>query len=123
MNGSKLFLDTNIVLYFLNGDSEIVEIVSEADPLISFVTELELLSFPNLTEIEEKQIIGFIENCQLIDLSSLIKKNTIALRKKYNLRLPDAIIAASSNYFNVPLVTADKRLSNIEELKVIKYEP
>ena len=31
MNGSKLFVDTNILLYFLNGDQEVVEMISDKE--------------------------------------------------------------------------------------------
>ncbi len=56
MSGSRIFVDTNILLYFLNGESEVVDMISDKDLYISFVTELELLSFPRLTAKEEKLI-------------------------------------------------------------------
>ena len=48
MNGSRIFVDTNILLYFLNGDVEVIDMISDKDIFISFITELELLSFPKL---------------------------------------------------------------------------
>ncbi len=51
MNGSRIFVDTNILLYFLNGDTEVIDMISDKkDIYISFITELELLSFPRLTD-------------------------------------------------------------------------
>lgn len=47
---------------------------------------------------------------------------TIGLRKKYTLRLPDSIIAASALVFEVPLVTADRGFSKIEESDLILLE-
>jgi len=41
MNGSRIFVDTNILLYFLNSDIEVVDILSDKDVYISFITELE----------------------------------------------------------------------------------
>lgn len=63
MSGNKLFLDTNIVLYFLRGDQEIVDFISKSEVLISFITELELLSFPDLNPIDEERVKNLIANC------------------------------------------------------------
>ncbi len=41
MSGNKLFVDTNILLYFLSGDQEVIEMISDKDLVISFITELE----------------------------------------------------------------------------------
>ena len=49
MSGSRLFVDTNILLYFLQGDREVIEMIADKNLVISFITELELLSFPKLS--------------------------------------------------------------------------
>ncbi len=46
MSGNRLFVDTNILLYFLNGDQEVIEMISDKELVISFINELEMLSFP-----------------------------------------------------------------------------
>jgi len=96
MNGSRIFVDTNILLYFLNGDVEVIDMISDKDIFISFITELELLSFPKLTDKDEKTIKGLLKNCIIIDINPEIKNLTIELRKKSNLKLPDSIIAATA---------------------------
>lgn len=63
MSGDKLFIDSNILLYFLRGEKEIVEIISEKELVISFITELELLSFSSLSTSDEKNIKGLLKNC------------------------------------------------------------
>ena len=122
MNGSRIFLDTNILLYFLNGDSEVVDMISDKDIFISFITELELLSFPLLTDMDEKTIKGILKNCVITDINPEIKNLTIELRKKSNLKLPDSIIAASAYINKLPLLTADKQFKSLEELDIIIYE-
>ena len=42
MNGNRLFVDTNILLYYLKGNGDVVELIADKDLTISFVTELEL---------------------------------------------------------------------------------
>jgi predicted nucleic acid-binding protein len=122
MSGNKLFVDSNILLYFLKGEKEIVEIISENEIVISFINELELLSFPNLTYESENSIKGILKNCQIININEEIKLLTVELRRKYKLKLPDSIIAASAFYFNIPLLTADKHFNQIEELEIILYQ-
>jgi len=53
MNGNKLFLDTNIVLYLLNGDETLAELLNEKQLYISVITELELLAFKGITLKED----------------------------------------------------------------------
>ncbi|MFN6946113.1 MAG: hypothetical protein ACK4ND_14280 [Cytophagaceae bacterium] len=40
MNGNKLFVDTNIVLYFLKGDPEVVDLISDKELVVSVITEI-----------------------------------------------------------------------------------
>ncbi|MGV3508152.1 MAG: type II toxin-antitoxin system VapC family toxin [Sphingobacteriaceae bacterium] len=122
MSGNRLFVDTNILLYFLKGEQEIIEIIANKDLVISFITELELLAFPNIAPESEETIKGLLSNCLIIDINQEVKDLTIEFRKKSKLKLPDSIIAATSYYFKLPLLTADKQFKTIEELDIIIYE-
>lgn len=122
MNGTKIFADTNVILYFLQGEKEIVEILSEKEIIISFITELELLSFPDLTIASEKIIKNLLLNCTIVNINNHIKSSTINLRKLYHLKLPDAIIAATAMNLNLPILTADKQFGKIDHLEVLLYE-
>lgn len=122
MNGSRIFVDTNILLYFLKGDQEVIDMISDKDIVISFISELELLSFPGLIDESEKIIRGLLKNCLIIDVSPEIKDLTIGFRKKSKLKLPDSIIAATTFYYKLPFLTADNQFSRIEEIDIIIYE-
>ncbi|MDW3209551.1 MAG: type II toxin-antitoxin system VapC family toxin [Reichenbachiella sp.] len=121
MNGNRLFVDTNILIYLLNGDPEVTQILDGKQLAISIITELELLAVPNLSKKEQSLIEQLINDCQVINISSGIKKVTIEIRKSRRLKLPDAIVAASSFYSKLPLLTADKAFEKIDELDVIIY--
>jgi predicted nucleic acid-binding protein len=121
MIGNKLFVDTNILIYLLNGDSEITQILDGKQLVISFITELELLAVPNLSPEELNLIEQLIAECEIININSEIKKVTIEFRKSRKLKLPDAIVAAASFSSKLPLLTADKAFGKIEELNVIIY--
>ena len=57
-----------------------------------------------------------------IEWNSKIKEQTIELRKKYSIKLPDAIIASTSLVYGIPLITADRGFSKIVELDLILIE-
>jgi hypothetical protein len=122
MSGDKLFVDTNIVLYLLGGDETLATLLFEKELYISFITQLELLGFKELTKKEEKIVIEFIDQCKVIEINNIIKQDVIHLRKQYNLKLPDCIIIASSMYLNIPLITADADFKKVKELDLLYYE-
>ena len=122
MNGNKYFLDTNIFLYLIGKDLELAKFLEDKDIYTSFITRMELLSYPTISSSEEIVIKTILEDCQIIQASEEIQDLAIELRKQYSLKLPDAIIAASAYYFNIPLITADKGFRNIHEVSIILYE-
>ena len=122
MNGNKIFLDTNILLYLLQGDETLSHSLNQKQFYISFVTQLELLSFSGLSKKEIKIISDLLSECVIIDVNAKIKKLTVEYRKKYKLKLPDCLVAATSLYLDLPLITADSDFKKIEELNLIYYK-
>jgi predicted nucleic acid-binding protein len=122
MNGNKLFLDTNIILYLLNGDQTLAEFLNGKQLYISVITELELLAYKGITQQEEEIITDFISQCKIITFNSFIKQETIRIRKTYHTKLPDSIIIASALYLELPLITADVEFKQVNELILIHYE-
>lgn len=115
------FADTNFLIYVHEGN-KITEPFLQFDFAISFVSEVELLGFKGITTTEEAKLKSLINDCFVIEWNAKIKEQTIEFRKKYAVRLPDAIITASTLVYGVPLVTADKAFSKIEELDLILFE-
>src|ERR1700761_9459505 len=108
MSGSDIVIDTNILLYFLGGDKNVAQFLDDYNPIISFVTELEILSAPEISQ-EGKSLV-----------QDLLKD--IKVRSQKKLKLPDAIIASLAITLGLPLVTADKAFKNIESLDLIFYK-
>ena len=92
MSGNKLFLDTNILLYLLQGDVTLTE------------------------------VLELIRECVAIDINAEIKQLAVKFRKQYKVKLPDTIIAATSLYLNIPLITADSDFKKLKELELVFYE-
>ena len=123
MNGNKMVIDTNIALYLLDGNEILKEYLDDKLFYLSCITELELLGFKGITEIERVAIEFFLEECSIVDMNRGIKDITINLRRNYKLKLPDAIIAATAIFLGIPLISADGHFDKIEDLVVIKYQP
>lgn len=123
MSGNSFLIDSNILLYLLNGEETLIPILDEKDLYISFITQLEVLSYPGISNIEVKRVQEFINECVIVEMSPYIKEYTIKYRREARLKLPDAIIAATSSFINVPLVTADKDFKKLEQdLELIFYQ-
>ena len=122
MNGNSLLLDTNIVLYLLNGEETLIPLLEEKNLFISFITQLELLGTRYLKPRDALQIRKFIAECTIIDITQGIKEHVINLRQKYNIKLPDCIIVATSLWLNMPLITADQDLTKIDIAELIYFK-
>lgn len=105
MSGNRLFVDTNILLYFLKGATDVVELISDKELTVSVITEIELLSFPQLTSDSQSQIKDLLKECHIVELNEEIKDLTIEFRKKYKLKIPDAMVTASAYTKKIPLFT------------------
>ena len=122
MNGIDFIADTNALLYLLNGNDCMQEYLS-CKLGISIISEMEILSFPDINQKDEIIIRSLIKDCFILQLNQNIKNKTIFLRKKYRIKLPDAIIAATAIENNLTLLTADKGFNKITELNLIILEP
>jgi len=116
-------LDTNAVIYYFKGIQKAVavfKLIEDANEEVnlSVITKIELLSFDN--EDELKNIDRLLVNSRIFSLDDEIVDKTIEVRKKYKLKLPDAIIAATAMINNLILVTHNKKdFKEIRGLKII----
>jgi predicted nucleic acid-binding protein len=122
MNGKEILVDTNIILYLLRGNDTLEEILQGKEIYISFITELELIGFKDITSVEEKKISALLKDCLIISLNNNIKEKYVEIKKKSHLKLADAIIAATAISTQIPLITSDKQFKTLKELLLIQYE-
>ena len=123
MSGTKVILDTNIVIYFLLGHQDVDDYFYNFNPIFSFITELELLSGKDFYPDEMESIKSFLSKQTIYGYIPALREIVIDIRQQKKLKLPDAIIAATAIYLDVPLVSSDKSLMNITGLKLIYNEP
>jgi len=88
-----LLFDTNIFIYHLNAEPHVEDLfsgdfLSANNIYYSIITEIELLSFPKLSEEENKIIKGLLEKFLPISLTEEVKEKTIEIKK--NLKIGDS---------------------------------
>jgi predicted nucleic acid-binding protein len=111
---TRFVLDTNVILYFLGG--RLAEPLPAGPYAISVISELELLAYPSLVASEEQRIRTFLADIAVTDLTQAIKDHAVDLRKRYSLKLPDAIVAATALALEATLLTNDQRLLLLTEV-------
>jgi predicted nucleic acid-binding protein len=119
MNGIRLLCDTNVLIHLLGNKAEVIDFLEGKQVFISVITELELYGKQNISLSETAIIDMLIENCFVIDLLSPIKQIVKKIKQKYKIKLPDAIVAATAIYLDIPLLTFDTDFNKVEELKLI----
>ncbi len=123
MNGNNVVLDTNIVLYLIDGDDLLSQYLQDKIFYLSIVNEMELLGFKDIDSNEEIIIGFFLEECSIVEINKGIKDITINLRRQYSLKLPDAIVAATAIFLGIPLISADTHFEKVAELTFVLYQP
>lgn len=122
MAGSRLLVDTNIVLYALSGDMALANLIDGQDLFISFITRIELLSYPKIDAPSIDLIENFLVQVPVVESNPVINADAIVLRRTSGLEVPDAIIAASARFLGVRLMTADKDFKRLgDELDLLLY--
>jgi predicted nucleic acid-binding protein len=100
----------------------LTEMIDGQDLYISFITRIELLSFPKIDKAGIELIERFLEQVPVIESNPLINADAVELRRKSGLEVPDAIIAASARFLGVRLMTADKDFKKVEqEIDLLLY--
>lgn len=120
----RYLIDTNIVSDFMTNSlddrgSAFVSEILDSLPIISFVTQIELLSWKSDRKTENA-IVSFVDGCEVKGISAEMISHCVKIRRVNNLKTPDAIIAATALAFNLIIVTNNtKDFDNIKGLKII----
>jgi predicted nucleic acid-binding protein len=113
--GVTFLWDTNTVIYYLQkqlslpAEMFIDEILSISRPAISAITEIELRCWKTANENDIIVLDNFINDSFVYELYSDVKYKTIEIRKEYNVKLPDAIIASTALVNNFTPVSRNSK--------------
>ena len=72
MSGSRFLLDTNIVLHALKGNEGLINLLHDQDLYLTQISQLELLSYPKITEAETKSIARFIAQMPIVEINAAV---------------------------------------------------
>ena len=128
MERKNYLIDTNVAIYYfglaLSAESEkFMDMILGERYSISVINRIELLGFKSLNVNESEALSSFISHSDIFDLEENIILETIQIRKKYSIKLPDAIIAATCLVNNFSLITNNiKDFDKIRHLQIVKVD-
>jgi predicted nucleic acid-binding protein len=124
--GIKYLWDTNTAIYYLqqqfppNAEKFIDDLLKEEQPVISAITEIELLCWKSATEKDGEVLRNFITDALVIELEQAIKHKTADIRRAYRIKLPDAMIAATALVYDLTLLSRNiSDFVNIDGIKLL----
>jgi predicted nucleic acid-binding protein len=116
MSGSaKVYLlDTNILIYYFNGEPAVETIVNQILDGSSVgyycpLTWVELLCYPDLSESEIQRMKAFLRALTAVDLTEPVLDQAAELRRTDRIPLADALIAACALQIGCCLVSRNVR--------------
>ena len=94
--------------------------INGSQPCISAITEIELLCWKTAIDKYLEILRNFIRDALVIELERPIKLKAAEIRKMNNVKLPDAIIAATAIVYDLTLITRNIRdFQNVPVLKLL----
>ena len=97
------------------GNSPIASLPVNINALVSVITRIELLSYPNLSASEAQQIRMLLKKrFKVVSLNKKIEEIATLIRSKTKLKLPDSIIAATAISKKALLISGDTHLLSLK---------
>ncbi|SEQ31753.1 PIN domain-containing protein [Neolewinella agarilytica] len=99
--GPQFLIDSNVIIEFLIGNlpsqgvSWLIEKVNNQEHCISPINQIEVLGY-NGEPDEMQRAELFINGSKSIPIDSQVVANTILIKRKKKIKLPDAVIAATA---------------------------
>jgi predicted nucleic acid-binding protein len=119
--GMKFLIDTNILIDFQTknipqkGFEYVVQAIDDSFN-VSFISYIEFVGYKNVTRAME----SFIALADVIEINKNIINQTVLIRKTHQIKLPDAIIAATAIIYDLILVSHNtKDFKNIKKLHIV----
>ncbi|HBM16706.1 MAG TPA: DNA-binding protein [Lentisphaeria bacterium] len=116
----KYVIDSNIWIYAAAGNDIAInalnDIVKAELKAYSALTRLEIFRYKNLSSDEECKLKSLFDCFEELEISSDIIDTAIEIRKLHNIKIPDAIIAATAINYRAALITR-----NVADFKNITH--
>jgi len=115
----EFLIDSNIVIYSYSEEYIYLrKLFIDATAALSEITRVEVMGFAGLSKDEEKYLIEVFSYTKIIVPNQEIFDKAIDVRKKYNLKLGDSIIAATALTHGLKLYT--RNLKDFERVELLE---
>lgn len=119
----QYLIDTTSVSDYLSASLseeglQFMDHVIDLVPNISIITQIELLRW-NTTEAVERSVKDFLDDTNVLEITTEVIVKSVQLRSKNQIRTPDALIAATALAHGYTLITTNETdFATIEGLKI-----
>jgi hypothetical protein len=120
----QLLFDTNIFIYHFNNQftesgTALLREGMAGKGTYSVITRIEVLGYKQ-SELDESNAKQLLNKLVELPLTAEVAERTIAIRKDFRIKVPDAIIAATALKYSLQLVSRNEDdFAQIEDLKPI----
>jgi len=112
-------LDSNIVIYSYSSEYDYLrELILSESCMISEISRVEVLGYHGLKEEEEKFFKDIFEYVSVVLPDQNAFNRAIEIRKKYNMKLGDSLIAGTALVHGLEIYT--RNLSDFEKVEGLK---
>lgn len=117
-------LDTNTIIYYLDGDEKVSEFVESRIEdqelfILPTICVVEFLSYPKVSELDRDIFLSLTKRLQVLDLDYSNALIAADFRFKYRLKVVDSIIAAAAVSQTAILISRDQDFKKVKEIEVI----
>ncbi|SBO43390.1 Ribonuclease VapC [Cyanobium sp. NIES-981] len=103
-----LLLDTNLLIDVLRGEAVALRWLAEQQrPSISVITWIEVLV--GCRQGEQERVEGWLQAFPRLPLDQAVARESVLLRQRHGLKVPDAIILATARCAGLTLATRNVR--------------
>jgi len=117
MNKPCILIDSNILIDTLNHKLNLLaflDTLPDCEIYINPVVEIEVLSKADMSEQEEASARMLLDSFKCGEIDKSVREIAIQIRRAKELRLPDAIIAASAIILNATVLSNDPHLRDYQ---------
>jgi toxin FitB len=101
-----MLLDSNIIIYSIQPNNrQLREFIAEQLPCVSAISYVEVLGYHNLTLQDQVDLEEFFSLVPILQITSIVLDQAVALRQIRKISLGDSLIAATSLVHDLTLVT------------------
>jgi predicted nucleic acid-binding protein len=127
MTITAVFDSSAVILYFNDALSApalavMEQAIEEGTGAISVVTRAEVLAWPLHTAQSLQEAIAGMASFEQLNVDAAVADEAARIRRECNLKLPDALIAATAALRGLPVVTANARdFERVAQLQVVRF--